>query len=66
MEGSEKLQIIHPFKANEISHYFRAPISCYIVLSIGPVYFSLKGCWLVLFIFIQILIEHSVNIKWRP
>ena len=29
-------------------------------LSIGPVHFHFKGCCMVFFIFIQILIEHSV------
>ena len=34
-------------------------------LSIGPVYFLLKGCWGVYFIFIQILTEHSLSKRWR-
>ena len=25
-----------------------------------------KGCWVVFFIFIQIIIEHSANKQWRP
>ena len=28
--------------------------------------FPFKGCWVILFIFIQILIEHSVSKQWRP
>ena len=31
------------------------------ILSIGPVYFRFKGFWVVFFIFIQILIDHSVS-----
>ena len=31
------------------------------LLSIGPVHFRFKGCWLVFFIFIQIIIENSVT-----
>ena len=35
------------------------------LLSIGPVYFHFKGCWVVLLIFIKILIEHSVSKQQR-
>ena len=35
------------------------------LFSIEPVHFRLKGCWVVSFIFIQILIEHSVRKQWR-
>ena len=31
-----------------------------------PVHFRFKGCWVVFFIFIQILIEHSISKQWRP
>ena len=33
------------------------------LLSIGPVNFRLKGRWVVVFIFIQILIQHSVTVE---
>ena len=33
----------------------------YPLLSIGPVPFHFKGCWVVFLIFIQILIEHPVS-----
>ena len=36
------------------------------LLSIGLVHFRFKGCWLVVFIFSQILIENSVSKQWRP
>ena len=35
-------------------------------LSIGTVHFCFKGCWVVFFIFIQILIEQSACKQWRP
>ena len=38
---------------------------CFPILSIGPVHFRFKGRWVVLFNFIQILIEHSIR-KPRP
>ena len=34
-------------------------------MSIGPVYFHFKVFWVVVFIFIQILIEHSVSKQCR-
>ena len=36
------------------------------LLAIGPVYYRFKCCWVVVFIFIQILIEHPVSKQWRP
>ena len=41
---------LNPFEPNGISHS-----------SIGLVHFHFKGCWLIIFIFIQIVIEHSVS-----
>ena len=35
-------------------------------LSIRTVLFCSKGCWVVFFIFIQILIEHYASKQWRP
>ena len=35
------------------------------LLSFGPVHFRFKGCWVVFIIFIQILIEHSVDTLTR-
>ena len=35
-------------------------------LSIGSVHFRFNGCWVVVFSFIQTLIEHSVSKQWRP
>ena len=35
-------------------------------LSIGPIHFRFKGCWVEYFIFMQFLIEHSVNKQWIP
>ena len=43
--------LVTPFKPNEISR---------------PIHFSFKGCWMVFFIFGQILIEHTVSKQWRP
>ena len=40
-----------PFKPNGISP----------LLSIGPVHFCFKGCWVMFFMLIQILIEHYVS-----
>ena len=31
----------------------------------GLFHFFFKGCWVIFFIFIQILIEHSVSKQWR-
>ena len=36
------------------------------LVSSGPVHFHFKGCWVLFFIFFQILIEHSVSKQWRP
>ena len=33
---------------------------------IGPVHFRLKGCLVLCFVIIQILMEHSINKQWRP
>ena len=46
---------INPFMTNGISHRYQVN---------SP--FLFKGCWLVFFIFIQILIEYSANKQWRP
>ena len=35
-------------------------------LSIGPVHFRFIGYWVVFFIFVHILIEHSISKQWRP
>ena len=35
------------------------------LLSIGPVHFSFKGCWVVFFSFIQILKDNSASNQWR-
>ena len=43
-------------------------VICYllhVLLSIGPVHFRFKGCWVDFFIFIQILIEQYVSKQWR-
>ena len=37
-----------------------------ILTSIGSVHFCFKEWWVVIFIFIQILIEHSASKQWRP
>ena len=34
------------------------------LLSIGPVHIRFKGCWMVFFIFSQILIVKSLNKQW--
>ena len=36
------------------------------LLSIGPVHICFKSCWVVVFIFVQILIEHSVSKQCWP
>ena len=36
------------------------------LLPTRPVHFCFKGCWLVFFTFIQILVEHSLSKQWRP
>ena len=36
------------------------------ILPIGTVHFRFKGCWVVFFIFIQILTEQSVSEQLRP
>ena len=41
---------LNPFTSNKMSH-----------LSIGPICFPFKGCWLVFFIVNQIFIDHSVG-----
>ena len=35
------------------------------LLSIGTIHFRFNGCWVVFFIFVQILIEHSASKQWR-
>ena len=45
----------NPFSRNGISHS-----------SIGLVHYRFKGCWVVFFNFIQILIGYSVSKQWRP
>ena len=35
-------------------------------LLIGTFHFHFKGCWVAFFVFIKILIEHSVSKEWRP
>ena len=45
--------LVNPFKLNGIT-----------LLSIGPVHFCFKGCWVVFILFIQIVIEHSVSKQW--
>ena len=35
------------------------------LLPIRPVHIRFKGCWMVFFIFIRILIKQSVSKQWR-
>ena len=30
------------------------------------VHFRLKGCWVICFMFIQVVLEYSVSKQWRP
>ena len=50
------LHRLNPFKPNGSSHYNQLDKSIAI----------LKGCWVVFFIFIQVLTEHSLSKQWRP
>ena len=35
------------------------------LISIGPIRFRFKGCWMEFYIFIKILIDNSVSKQWR-
>ena len=36
------------------------------LLSIGPVHFRFKGWWVLFFVFISFVIDHSASKQWRP
>ena len=67
---NQSIYATKPTHLSESQNYMGQHMRCCFILhclaaKAQPVHFRFKGCWVAFFIFIQILIEHSVSKQWR-